>query len=121
MLVTGFLSFCLGQKNPSGNKLNKDYEKELVFLNDEVWFTPTTYTDFQPIGNVNFFLSDKKHDKVLCVVKKNATVLRKLIKWLKSASPDVLRQCPFLIIDDEADEASINTAKGQANKNPEDT
>lgn len=116
-----FFIILSGTKKSLRQQTQQRLEKELVFLNDEVWFTPTTYTDFQPIGNVNFFLSDKKHDKVLCVVKKNATVLRKLIKWLKSASPDVLRQCPFLIIDDEADEASINTAKGQANKNPEDT
>jgi len=116
-----FFIILSGTKKSLRQQTQQRLEKELVFLNDEVWFTPTTYTDFQPIGNVNYFLSDKKHDKVLCVVKKNSTVLKKLINWLKSASPDVLRQCPFLIIDDEADEASVNTAKGQANKNPEDT
>ena len=116
-----FFIILSGTKKALRQQTQQRLNKELVFLNDEIWVTPTTYADFQPIGNVNYFLSDKKHDKVLCVVKKNTTVLKKLINWLKSASPDVLRQCPFLIIDDEADEASVNTAKGQVNKNPEAT
>lgn len=115
-----FFIILSGTKKALRRQTQQRLEKELVFLNDEIWFTPTTYSDFKPFGNVNYFLSDKKHDKVLCVVKKNALVLKKLINWLKSASPGVLRQCPFLIIDDEADEASVNTAKGQANKNPEE-
>lgn len=116
-----FFIILSGTKKSLRQQTQQRLEKELVFLNDEVWFTPTTYTDFQPIANVNFFLSEKKHDKVLCVVKKNAAVLKKLITWLKSANDNILRQCPFLIIDDEADEASVNTAKGQGNKSPEDT
>src|SRR5690606_8233307 len=43
-----------------------------------------------------------------CVVKKNATVLRKLVKWLGDAS-DYLADCPALIIDDEADQATVAT------------
>jgi hypothetical protein len=40
------------------------------------------------------------------VVKKNATILRRLVRWLDHRLPDDL---PVLIIDDEADQASINT------------
>lgn len=40
------------------------------------------------------------------VVKKNATVLRRLVTWLEGRVPDDLA---CLIIDDEADQASINT------------
>ena len=42
----------------------------------------------------------------IMVVKKNATVLRRLVAWLDGRVPGDL---PALIIDDEADQASINT------------
>jgi hypothetical protein len=42
----------------------------------------------------------------IMVVKKNATVLRRLVDWLDGQVPDSLAA---LIIDDEADQASINT------------
>ncbi|WP_040811118.1 Z1 domain-containing protein [Nocardia concava] len=44
----------------------------------------------------------------LMVVKKNKTVLGKLVKDLKKIKTD-LREIPVLIIDDESDEASLNT------------
>lgn len=42
----------------------------------------------------------------IMVVKKNATVLRRLVAWLGGRIP---ADMPVLIIDDEADQASINT------------
>lgn len=42
----------------------------------------------------------------IMVVKKNATVLRRLVAWLDGRVPYDL---PVLVIDDEADQASINT------------
>ncbi|QXE87411.1 Z1 domain-containing protein [Geomonas nitrogeniifigens] len=44
----------------------------------------------------------------LAIVKKNVPVLQKLDRWLETASP-YLKDIPVLIIDDEADQASINT------------
>jgi hypothetical protein len=44
----------------------------------------------------------------LAVVKKNASVLQKLDSWLES-SESFLHDLPVLVIDDEADQASINT------------
>lgn len=114
-----FFIVLSGTKKSLRSQTQQRLEQELIQINPDIWFSPTTMHDFRPIGNVNFFLSDKKHDKVLCVVKKNSAILKKLIAWLKSASPDVLRQCPFLIIDDEADEASVNTARNQSQSTPE--
>lgn len=108
-----FFIVLSGTKKSLRQQTQQRLERELVNLNDAYWFTPTQNHDFRPMGNVNFFLSDEKHDKVLCVVKKNTSVLKKLYKWLEGAAPDVLRKCPFLIIDDEADEASVNTARYQ--------
>lgn len=44
----------------------------------------------------------------LFVVKKNTSVFKKLIRWLKNSVPDK-NKWPLLLIDDEADLASINT------------
>jgi len=46
---------------------------------------------------------------VLLVVKKNGPVLRRLHGWLDDAPVDVRRTLPVLVIDDEADLASIDT------------
>lgn len=47
----------------------------------------------------------------LVVLKKNSAVLRSFSAWLDGTSKDVLASCPTLIIDDESDQASVNTAK----------
>jgi hypothetical protein len=46
------------------------------------------------------------NERVVAVVKKNKTVLNRLIGWMSGNVPPSL---PVLIIDDEADQASINT------------
>ena len=46
---------------------------------------------------------------VLLVIKKNGTVLRRLHRYLDSAPEEARRTLPVLIIDDEADQASIDT------------
>jgi hypothetical protein len=50
-----------------------------------------------------------KHTYVL-VIKKHVTVLENLIKWLKSYEKTI-RNVPMLLIDDECDQASIDTKK----------
>lgn len=53
---------------------------------------------------------------VLFVVKKNVSVLTKLHNWLKGQNVDVISGCvnePMLLIDDEADNASVNTRKDE--------
>jgi hypothetical protein len=46
---------------------------------------------------------------VLLVVKKNGAVLRRLQTWFGSAPADVRSSLPALFIDDEADQASVDT------------
>lgn len=53
----------------------------------------------------------------LLVVKKHHVVLEKLNHWLKGAG-EILREIPALVIDDEADQASINT---RGNRPPDPT
>ncbi len=51
------------------------------------------------------------NERVVLVCKKNASVLRRLTQWMENRAPASL---PVLIIDDEADQASINTGGNRA-------
>jgi hypothetical protein len=86
----------------------------------------TEYGDFnQARANVNFTPGG---DPLLLVVKKNATVLRNILTWIRSygiqvgdqQNHRVLQDIPLLLIDDEADNASIdaNAAPRGANGEP---
>ncbi len=71
----------------------------------EEWVRLTTPTeDFQTQKEDVF----RQGGPFLAVVKKNVPVLQKLDRWLDS-SQRFLDDLPVLIIDDEADQASINT------------
>lgn len=64
-------------------------------------------------------------DPVIMVVKKNASVLRNLTRWAKSLSPqgpgDTIPDIPTLVIDDEADFASVNTRPTSAGDDEDPT
>lgn len=54
-------------------------------------------------------------EPVILVIKKQTSVLKNLIEWLKSLNETTqgkIRCVPMLLIDDEADNASINVASG---------
>ena len=68
------------------------------------------------MNQLNLRLASMK-DPVLMVVKKNKRVLENLEEWLRSynAGPNGRIDQPLLLIDDEADAGSINTASGYDN------
>lgn len=83
--------------------------QQLVEPNPSMWSQLTGLdTDFTPQENPASYFGKSNRTRVLCVVKKNAPVLRKLARWLDKAS-DYLKDCPALIIDDEADQATVAT------------
>ncbi|GAA3118934.1 Z1 domain-containing protein [Planomonospora alba] len=83
--------------------------QQLVEPNPTLWHQLTDLDrDFVPTANAASFFGKSNKAHVLCVIKKNSTVLRKFSKWLASAS-DYLQDCPALIIDDEADQATVAT------------
>ncbi|MFI7618279.1 Z1 domain-containing protein [Nonomuraea terrae] len=87
-------------------------DQYLKELNPDRWMTLTGESrDFvEQTHEASAALSDEK--TVLAVVKKNAAVLNKLIKWLDTAnSRKALASAPVLIIDDEADQASVATGR----------
>jgi len=75
-------------------------------------YTITTVNDdFKKnlVGHFGFSPNDFK-EPVILVIKKNSSTLKNLIEWLKTAKPKGLdADYPLLLIDDEADNASINT------------
>ena len=88
--------------------------RELHSLNTEDWMMLTSADeDFRPSAgnNTDAALSQKSSVRILCVVKKNHAVLRRLEKWLRAGSENVLSKCPVLIIDDEADQAGLNASR----------
>lgn len=92
----------------------KRLTKELVAQSRERWHTMTgpdfDFSAQHQNMQAAAMLAANNGQCVLAVVKKNTTRLDRLTKWLGTATSQ-LRDAPVLIIDDEADEASINTAK----------
>lgn len=84
--------------------------RDLVDLNPPLWHQITKPEhDFVPPPNAQSFLASKDQ-RLLLVVKKNGPVLRKLRDWLEEAREQLVN-CPTLIIDDEADQATVATRK----------
>ncbi len=80
--------------------------------------TATAFTSYQDDfkKNVNSIATSlKSHNTlVMFVVKKNVKILENLYNWLVDLNQDVLDgmiHAPMLLIDDEADNASVNTNK----------
>jgi hypothetical protein len=104
-----------GIHNTLRQQTQRRLERELGLSADGVgepeagrrWVSLTTADltgDFRP-GTVNPNVL-QGNERVLLVVKKNASVLRRLVGWMAERVPPSV---PVLIVDDEADQASINT------------
>lgn len=104
-LVLGGVHNALRQQTQ--DRLNQ----QLWQQHPDLWFRLTDEDDFRPDANVDALLSPASNQRVLAIVKKNGARLGGLRKWLGGARPENLDQCPMLIIDDEADQATSNTAK----------
>lgn len=78
-------------------------------LGSTEWFPLTNEAeDFGSIANGSALLAMGVHS--VAVVKKNASRLRRLRDWLKDIDEDVRARSPILILDDEADQATPNSA-----------
>jgi Z1 domain len=111
-----FVIVLSGIDNGLRQQTQRRLEKELGLRRDEGvgepevgrrWLALTTSElsgDFHPGTMGHNVLQGNEH--VLAVVKKNASVLRRLVAWMQDGIPERL---PVLVVDDEADQASINT------------
>jgi len=94
-------------------------EKKLTgvgkFYDQSTWRTPVPLTtntqDFdRKIATQLRAQISQFNEPVIFVLKKNVSILRNLIDWLKNNNAE-LNRFPMLLIDDEADHASVNTSK----------
>lgn len=74
----------------------------------------TSISDFNTAAANSSGINFGMKDPLILVVKKNATILNRLLQWLSSKAIEVdgrrvIRSKSLLLIDDEADNASINT------------
>lgn len=84
--------------------------RDLVESNRTLWHQITgPDRDFQHRENAPSLLASKDQC-LLLVVKKNTKVLEKLRDWLGTAR-EQLENCPTLVIDDEADQATVATRR----------
>jgi hypothetical protein len=87
-------------------------EKDIVELNPGSWDKltgPDRDFGYHPGVATSMLNPANRAMRILCVVKKNKTILENLKTFLRNASGAVLASCPVLVIDDEADNASVNT------------
>lgn len=101
-----------GLTNSLRNQTQVRLEAELRDLNPAKWLTLTQgdkdFNGRMPV-TVDYALSPGQ--RILVVLKKNPHVLRRFITWLSGGNPSLKQNCPMLIIDDECDQASVNTSR----------
>jgi hypothetical protein len=110
----GFRLFIVlsGIHNSLRRQTQERLTKQLVEVQPQHWFGLTKpLRDFNPpTEDARPYLAEHTNQHILCVAKKNAPVLRKLVAWLNTAKFDqTLFTCPAIIVDDEADQASVAT------------
>jgi hypothetical protein len=105
----GFIGLCTKNKERIGAGQHCD-QKE---FRKPVCFT-TVIDDFNEdsANKIVVGLGDLKEPVVL-VIKKHKATLESLIKWLEKNNPGRLQDYPMLLIDDEADQASVNYRKDE--------
>ena len=104
----------------SRNALNKDIDKKYVGVGKydkrRTAFPLTDIIsdfDIRKLQALNFS-AKSLNEPIVFVVKKNTTVLKNLFTWINSSYKDTNSDsinAPLLLIDDEADNASVNTKR----------
>lgn len=94
-------------------------DDDVVAMSRERWYQWTRADTFDADGRrisgdfaekaAGGFVFDQRNQ--IAVIKKNPGPLRKLLAKLQNTDMGSLRDTPFLIIDDEADQASVNSAR----------
>jgi hypothetical protein len=108
-----------GLTNSLRNQTQQRLEAELVATSPAGWLTLTSVeNDFSRSypAKADNVLNQNRETRVLAVIKKNGNRLRRFIEWLEGAHIDTRRRCAMVIIDDEADQASINTSRNEAER-----
>lgn len=107
----GFIGIDMSADGTGGKRVGVGLDNKRIFAMSMT----SRKSDF--IGNSDqIAVSLQSNDAVVFVIKKNSSVLRKLIDWITTINADKITgkiDVPMLLIDDEADNASINTSKSK--------
>lgn len=91
------------------------FERDLTSLNPEQWHWLTQAShDFSLTSGLRLSLPEGQTQ--IMVVKKNTAVIQRLHEALELMPAKLRLQMPALVVDDECDQASLNT-KGESNEN----
>jgi hypothetical protein len=109
-----FFLVLSGMTDQLRNQTQARLERDVISLAPARWMQWTTVNTDQTNGDfsekaVGGFGFD--HRNQIAVVKKNAAVLRRFLGKLMNTDEATLQTTPFLIIDDECDQASVNSAR----------
>lgn len=105
----GFIGIDMSAESKDGRKVGVGLD------NQGIWAISMTsrVSDFVGDNDKTVISLASVKDAIVFVIKKNANTLQKLTKWLVELNADKLTKkinMPMLMIDDEADNASINTS-----------
>jgi hypothetical protein len=106
-----FVIILAGMTDALRSQTQARIESDLIDQDRDRWHLWTTVDmDFsQPPATG--FPAPHPASRHVAVVKKNKWILQRLLKKLESTPDPILRSIPFLIIDDECDQASVNASK----------
>lgn len=105
----GFIGIDMSSKDQDGKRVGVGLDNKPIYA-----MTMTSRTrDFTGDNDKIAVSLEANNDAVVFVIKKNTTTLRKLTNWLRTLNANPMTNkidMPMLMIDDEADNASINTS-----------
>lgn len=112
-----FVLVLSGVHNNLRKQTQERLERDLGLEDDpSAWYKLTgVQGDFGTENAANASSIVANHDRILAVVKKNGGRLRNVLQFLRKIDEDTMRDTPFLIIDDESDQATPD-----ASAKPED-
>ncbi len=108
-----FVIFLSGLTNALRLQTQRRFESDLRARNPYGWHLHTTEEntgDFQTPPNRWFSVMDPVQ---VAVVKKNVTPLGRLVETIEKTPPALRERLPVLILDDECDQASVNSSGSQ--------
>lgn len=106
-----------GLTNKLRQQTQRRLEADVADRHRTLWQMLTTDDDkgdFRGLPNKAFFVPSAPSVQ-MAIVKKNVAPLKRLIQTVERTPHSVLRQMKILVIDDEADQASVNSASNELN------
>jgi hypothetical protein len=101
-----------GIHNSLRRQTQERLEEELAHAGEWHKLTTADWDFVEPASSAATYFGERASQPVLCVIKKNAPRLARLKSWLEAGvktQPGCLAHTPALIVDDEADQAGLNT------------